>query len=1073
MGLERRNVLAAAISDKAYTDGYELFKNNAVDIYFDDRDIHSKYTIKGTVRGKPFISYTSIVANKDFFESGFCTCRGASYGGYCKHQVAVALKWLKLHENDDYFDVVTDPDFESLVESYKHADVYESSVTESDKKLHAELGVSFKTSMPQLSLRVGYDRLYVIKNLNSFYYAFMNHEEFSLGKNLSIIPKEEDFADEDLPKIQFFLKKAEDNIYMSDSYKTTVKMLDMSPSDCDEVFSMYEGKDIYISGGHEKKQLPVIKRDPKIKLTVSPLSSGNGKVSGISIQMDNVLDVFPGRTGAYLLRSDAINCCSKKFRETCYEFILYMCDIQNSGRKGLPLAKKDIPVFCANILPCIRDYVIIVDGDAFLNEYTPEKLDVTFYFDMPDEQALTCEVRYKYGEKDFNPLHGDSTGIMRDERAEKKVEGLLDKYFKIKDFNSSLLIQDDEELIFELLDNNFSEFMKLGTVYVTDAIKRVHISNPPQVTVGVKIDGDLLNLKVDADGLSGEELHELLNGYREKRHFFRLKNGDFIRYNDDTEEDDDPLASVNDLVDGLRLKNKDISSGVSLPKNRAFYINEVAGKNKRIDSQVDDVYRNIIRSLEPGKKKEYTVPEGLKTELRGYQVEGFKWLMSLHEYGFGGILADDMGLGKTVQIIAMLLKCQGEGRTSLVCCPASLVYNWYSEVRRFAPSLKCEIVAGNQEERIHVIRNYKSADLLITSYDVLRRDIEYYEKCHFTFQIVDEAQFIKNQNTKKAHAVKEINADTKFALTGTPIENRLSELWSIFDYLMPGYLYSYQMFKAVIETPVVKEHLPEPMERLHKLIAPFILRRLKKDVLKDLPDKIEEVVYAQMEGEQKKLYAAVTDRLISSLNNASDATYNTGKIEVLAELTRLRQLCCDPALVYENYTAGSVKLEACMELVEQGIDGGHKILLFSQFTSMLDIIAKKLIESGIRFYMLTGETPAKTRLSMVDAFQMDDTPVFLISLKAGGTGLNLTAADIVIHYDPWWNIAVQNQATDRSHRIGQENTVNVYKLVVKDTIEDKILALQEAKKQLADDILSGEQTSIASLGREELLELLK
>jgi SNF2 family DNA or RNA helicase len=382
-------------------------------------------------------------------------------------------------------------------------------------------------------------------------------------------------------------------------------------------------------------------------------------------------------------------------------------------------------------------------------------------------------------------------------------------------------------------------------------------------------------------------------------------------------------------------------------------------------------------------------------------------------------------------------------------------------------------VTGEQTERIAILRDYEQADVLITSYDVLRRDVELYEHCHFLFQVVDEAQFIKNQNTQKAQAVKEIQADTRFALTGTPIENRLSELWSIFDYLMPGYLYSYQMFKAVLETPIVKEHDEESLARLQKLIAPFILRRLKRDVLQDLPDKLEEVVYSRMEGEQKNLYAAVTSRLIKSLNDSSVADYNTSKIQILAELTRLRQLCCDPSLIYENYTAGSVKLDTCMQLVEQGIEGGHKMLIFSQFTSMLQQIGTALADKGIKYHMLTGETPVKERPVLVEAFQEDDTPVFLISLKAGGTGLNLTAADIVIHYDPWWNVAAQNQATDRSHRIGQENTVNVYKLIVKDTIEDKILQLQEAKKQLADDILSGEQTSIASLGKDELLELLQ
>ena len=310
------------------------------------------------------------------------------------------------------------------------------------------------------------------------------------------------------------------------------------------------------------------------------------------------------------------------------------------------------------------------------------------------------------------------------------------------------------------------------------------------------------------------------------------------------------------------------------------------------------------------------------------------------------------------------------------------------------------------------------------------------------------------------------------ALTGTPIENRLSELWSIFDYLMPGFLYPYSRFREEIEIPVVVEQEEEAFERLRKMIRPFVLRRLKKDVLNDLPDKLEEAVFAQMEEEQEKLYAAHVQRMKLMLDGQSEEEFASQKIQILAELTRLRQLCCDPSLVYRNYQGESAKMLMCMDLIKNALDGGHRILLFSQFTTMLSMLQEAIEKEGIPFLSLTGATKKEKRAELVETFQKGEVPVFCISLKAGGTGLNLTAADIVIHYDPWWNVAVQNQATDRAHRIGQKNPVTVYKLIAKNTIEEKILNLQKKKSELAEHLLGKEGFESVKFTKEEMMELL-
>ena len=476
---------------------------------------------------------------------------------------------------------------------------------------------------------------------------------------------------------------------------------------------------------------------------------------------------------------------------------------------------------------------------------------------------------------------------------------------------------------------------------------------------------------------------------------------------------------------------------------------------------------------------DFAVPSCLQTVLRGYQKLGFRWLRTLDSYGFGGILADDMGLGKTVQMIALFVdeyasgKDAGTKERSLIVCPASLVYNWENEFQKFAPMLKVQAVAGTAQEREEVFASLdEGGQVLITSYDLLKRDMKHYESMSFRFQVIDEAQYIKNAATQSARAVKAIRARTRFALTGTPIENRLGELWSIFDYLMPGFLFTYAHFKKIYESPIVRESDPEAVSNLKRLIGPFVLRRVKKDVLKELPDKLETAVYSRLQGQQKELYTANAAKLKEELESGGDAVYEKGKIQILAELTRLRQICCDPALCYENYRGGSAKLETCMDLIRNGVNGGHKILLFSQFTSMLRIIEKRLSQEEIACYTLTGSTPKEERLRMVDSFHTDPVPVFLISLKAGGTGLNLTAADMVIHYDPWWNVAAQNQATDRAHRIGQEKQVSVFKLITKGTIEENIMVLQESKKNLADQIIAEGAVSLSSLTREDLVKML-
>ena len=664
---------------------------------------------------------------------------------------------------------------------------------------------------------------------------------------------------------------------------------------------------------------------------------------------------------------------------------------------------------------------------------------------------------------------------MRDLGEEMRVRTLVEPYFNEYGLGQTIFIlSHNEDMLYQLISSGLQRLSEYMSIYTTEDFRGMKVVSSPSVSVGVALKSDLLELQIHSDEMSREELAYLLTRYDRKKKYVRLKNGDFL----DVREDG--LGLLAEISEDLRLTESGLKKGhVNVPKYRAMYLDAALKSNQELSVEKNREFKGMVRNMKTIEDSDYEVPDSLRSIMRGYQKSGFLWLKTLRENGFGGILADDMGLGKTLQVISLLLSEQESAKAgerewhrSLIVCPASLVYNWQKEISRFAPQIKTTLVTGLATERQRIVRHTKEGEVLITSYDLLKRDVELYRDMVFAIQVIDEAQYIKNPGTQAAKGVKQITAGFKLALTGTPIENRLSELWSIFDYLMPGFLYTYQRFREEIEIPIVVNGDENRMQRLQRMIRPFILRRLKGEVLRDLPAKLEENVFAKLEGEQLALYDAHVQRMKESLEGKSEKEFRSEKIQILAELTRLRQICCDPGLLFEGYKGESAKAQMCMELIENAVGAGHKVLLFSQFTSMLERLAAGLKKAGIDYYMLTGSVGKEKRMQMVESFNEDDVPVFCISLKAGGTGLNLTAADIVIHYDPWWNVAVQNQATDRAHRIGQKHVVTVYKLVSEGTIEEKIIAIQERKKELAKQVLEGEGMDSVSFTKEEILELL-
>lgn len=534
------------------------------------------------------------------------------------------------------------------------------------------------------------------------------------------------------------------------------------------------------------------------------------------------------------------------------------------------------------------------------------------------------------------------------------------------------------------------------------------------------------------------------------------------------------LDETNKIIEKIRqmdLENSNEGSIIRLM--RIISLEDEIIENKLFQSlrvrkdEIVEKLKSEIKSL--GNDSSLEIPKDVEKVIREYQKVGYYWLHFLYKHGFGGILADDMGLGKTLQALTFIKKISETSKTypSLVICPTSLTHNWAREIEKFFPSLKYTVVSGKPKDREELLNNFSDYDVIITSYALLRNDIDLYLSKNFEVVVVDEAQYIKNKEAKITRYVKLLKSQIKVALTGTPIENSVSDLWSIFDFIMPGVLGNYQSF-------IERYSKPENHSELAKRISYFILRRKKEDVLKELPKKIEQNIFVPLSPEQSEIYENVAREVrLSILKQVGEVGFEKSKIHILSGLTKLRQICNHPYLVSEEYKdVKSSKMELLMDLLDDAIQGGHKVLVFSQFVEMLKIIREELRKLGIKYSYLDGST--KNRQAVIDEFnQNDDIKVFLISLKAGGFGLNLTSADIVILYDPWWNPMIEKQAMDRAHRIGQTKTVNVYKLLTENTIEEKILALQENKKLIFSNIVETSSSTLSSMTWDEVKLLLE
>ena len=1055
--------------------------------------------VQGQIEDETKVYQTRIFIKGSQIYDYSCSCaEGNSFRGPCVHAKALQEAFARQQKAEHTPPVSTSPEIRMMIREYTNREVARILGEEEREPVYLHPYLQIRRGEVLLEARIGREKRYIVKNLLEFAQAVHSGKRVEYGKGMAFEHVPSAFAPESRPFLDLLLEEADAYIRHYEEMRghaglplPVMRALTLGSAARDRLFDLLEGKEVQTEDEKGAERVCRVERkDPRFPVEVE------ARGDGIAVTIPSALTSFRGEQRLYVADGLHLFGCSELYTETMGVFLEQMeqggreCGSRKEKRELL-VGSRDIPLFYARVLEGMEALGILQSTEIDWEKYRPEALKARFEFDSDSPDELRLRPTLSYGDFTFSPLADEHVPreICRDVPAEFYISRLITRYFSYwEDESGELVIRGDEEALYQVLSEGMPQFQEVGEVWLSESVRHLRVLPPPEVSMGVSLGGGWLDLKIETAGIDPAELLQVLSEYRQKKKYYRMKNGEFLQLSGGG------LQALDSLTADLGLTKSEFQAGeAKIPAYRAFYLDSLSGDGRMKLFQRDEAYGMMVRDLKTAQSVSYAVPAVLEKTLREYQKIGYTWMRTLARYHFGGILADDMGLGKTLQVIALLTAFyqekteqkaagnEGSGSElplpSLIVCPASLVYNWGQEFARFSPEIRVLLIAGTAKERQEQLEEQmrmeapEGAQVIITSYDLLKRDRAAYLGRTFEYEIIDEAQVIKNAKTQGAKAVKEISANVRFALTGTPVENRLSELWSIFDFLMPGFLYSYRKFRERYELPIVKNQDPEALTALRRMTGPFVLRRLKKDVLRELPGKEERIVYSAASGRQQKLYTASALKLKEAL--AGGAWSGNGKLEVLSQLMRLRQICCDPALCFEDYTGESAKLETCVSLIASASAAGHKILLFSQFASMLERIRERLLQEGISSHLLVGATPKEERSRMVQAFASDEVPVFLISLKAGGTGLNLTAADIVIHYDPWWNVAAQNQATDRAYRIGQEKPVTVYKLILKDTIEENLLKLQNAKLALAAQVVSEGMVSLGDLSQNELMELFE
>lgn len=1062
--ITREAVRKIASSDRVYFRGMRYYAAHAVTKVIWSEANHS---YKAVVNGSN--SYNVSVGFSE--ENGLlyeCNCPARiKQKGACKHVVATMLFISDYQQREYAKEHFTEEDKTAyqIIEYFRKREYKKLTPIFYRLELHINVYESLKSKNGKafVSFYAGNSRMYKIPNTKKFIEEYYQGKTIDLGKEFHFVPEECAFEPNSVAILDYLKEIYEIQETLGKTYYSNLfnrQEMVVSKDMLMKLLSLCNGINCSLELGENSwNNIEVVQGNPTLNLDITMEEDKLTLVESSGEMLHAISE-----DGTILLYDHVIYLPDQTFLDN----LLPLFSALFTGKEREVMFRGELMGdFIEKVLPVLKKTMSISMPESIKNHYVVEPIEPQLYLDLQTKRnkpIVNATVTFKYGEYEVNPLEDIHTGsyiLVRDYEEEERLMHLVyDNGFNVSD--DHFVISKEEE-IFYFMSEAVQTMQEEFTIFYSKDYRKNSISKQGRLSGGVRINTDINLLQIDLDygQIPEEELKEFFKSIRLKKKYYRLKNGTFVDLNNENKQ-------IEILKELLEIGEVDQDGNILVAKQNILDIEELIPHSSSFSRE--NSYKKIVADIKNPEYSEHPLPEGMDQILRDYQKVGYRWLKTLSDYGMGGVLADDMGLGKTLQTICYI---SGElGTKTLIVCPTSLAYNWEEEFNKFAPYIRTCIVTGTPEERKHLICNTRELyDVWITTYPLIRKDIAYYKEQKYDAMFIDEAQFIKNPTSLAAKAVKGVQANHRFALTGTPIENSLSELWSIFDFVMPGFLWKYSKFLELYEKPIIKDKNDRQMDILRRKIKPFVLRRMKKDVLNDLPDKIETRRTAYMGIKQRKIYESYLSRIQLELEEGTGLAEGQNRIQVLAALTRLRQICCHPGTFVENYNSGSGKLELLMEQLPDILSGGHSVIVFSQFTSMLNIIGKELKKAEIPYYYLAGSTSAQERRNYVKSFNEGEVKVFLISLKAGGTGLNLTGADTVIHFDPWWNPAVEDQATDRAYRIGQKRKVQVIKYVMKDSIEEKIYELQKQKKHLSDQIIQEGEYFVNKLSDEEIREL--
>lgn len=1079
-----------ATNSTVFKRGKEIYLKKLVGVPNVDEKLRTiAFPVQGTKRYNVNLRfYPNGVARKYH-----CTCPAfQKYSGACKHVVATMLQLNGIDQED-----LTKAAFQrssglnnspAAIPSYRKSDeALRKLITASKKELSASTISHMKellntefilnisganyTASYEMFMKVGTDHLYIVKNIPHVILQLLEGEKHEFGKNLTFDPAKHSITSEDRKLMEvmydvFQLVRSATPEGYSGSYTNKseleipaqyLKIVLNALKETDGGFIRFGMPPRYFSHMDKLEQPQVEVEVDKFPLAFELKRENNKYLFSLTEEFVDDIDL------KFHQGANIIEWHHKLYFVNAKQFRILkslMEALKEINNQSLVLRSKDLTEFASTVLPQISSFVSVTVSDEVQETVYQHPLEAQLYIDT-QHQALLVRPVFKYKEISVYPLDEEPVKEHLDKVLVREIVRENDALSQAYHYLSSAKISEGrwelyslEELSAFLYESlpDLSEYFDL----FLSASARNLLYDPkvsPKISIEMNESSNLLDVSFEAEDIPAEDLRQLLKQLNQNKQYYRLSNGKIVNLKEQR------FQELNATAEKMDIEPGEVSENMSVPVFQGLSVLEDDSVKKGMQ------FKQLAKRLLEPQTLAFDLPDHLDAKLRPYQETGYKWMKSLDHYGFGGVLADDMGLGKTVQTITFLLsKVQEENGKYLIICPSSVLYNWQHEFHKFAPTISTALISGSAEERKQVVKDSleKNVSVLITSYPLIQRDSELYEDHTFKTIILDESQNVKNTNAKTTQAVRRLKATNKLALSGTPIENNLGELWSLFSIIQPGLFKTRKAYKQMDQDQIAAK------------IKPFILRRLKREVLDDLPPKTETTEYIELSEPQKRLYQTQLAMIRQEVKGLiENDTFETNRIRVLAGMTRLRQICCDPHLIMNNFEGESSKLNRLLEYLEEARVNGKRVVLFSQFTQMLSIIRKTLDQEGADYHYLDGQTKKEDRLELTTRFNTGEKDLFLISLKAGGTGLNLTGGDTVILYDSWWNPAIEDQAADRVHRFGQKKAVQVIRLITEGTIEERINELQDKKRELIDSVIeSGNERSISSLSKEEVLSLL-